>query len=422
MRKIIVIILMFFVTFIFVGCDKNQRPENHFLFATWAAGQELKEFNAIVKQVNEEANGEFVIETLSIPSDYYIKVSSMIAAKNSPDFFWLTQELISKYAELGVIADLTNQFNASTEIRPADFYEGVLASATYKDKYWGLPWIANPLIVYYNKDLFQSAGITPPSATDDWTWEEFIDICRNLKGTPNYKGEEIYATVVDGWPNIETFIWSGGGDILSADGKTVLIDSEASLSGLGNLHTIISENLTPPYSSISSLGSNNVWFEKQRVAMFMGGAQDNFEYKISLMNEDDRFELGYAPMPVAADGSPWAFDWTASTVVAKKLEGNALAYKALEAMTKGFFKWKIASPIVGETENIATIQPLKAQALETIEYTLDYARSANYTPEWSDINDMLWYDLYIKMLTDPNFNYQSEARGIAAEAREIIGR
>ncbi len=422
MKKIIVLILMSFLALNIVGCKKNQRLENHFQFATWAAGEELNEFKKIVDQVNADANGEFVIETLSIPADYYIKVSSMIAAKNAPDFFWLTQELVSKYAELGAIADLTNQFEGSEQIKPEDFYEGVLASATYKGKYWGIPWIANPLIVYYNKDLFLQAGVTPPTATEDWTWEEFIEISRTLKGTLNYKGEAIYATVVDGWPNIETFIWSGGGDIVSADSKNILLDSNESLNGLANLHTIISEELTPAYSSISSLGSNNVWFEKQRVAMFMGGAQDNFEYKLTLMNEADRFELGYAPMPVAADGSPWAFDWTASTVVSKKLEGNALAYKALEAMTRGFFNWKIASPLKGETDNIATIQPLKAAAVETIEYTLNYARSANYTPEWSDINDMLWYDLYIKMLVDPEFNYESEARMIAEEARRLIGK
>jgi multiple sugar transport system substrate-binding protein len=402
------------------ACNNNDLDDNHFVFATWAAGTELAEFNEIVDQVNTEANGEYVIETLSIPSDYNIKLSSKIAANNSPDFFWLTQELISKYAQLGAVADITEFFNSSENLTPEDYYSGVIKTAYYEDSYWGLPWIANPMMVYYNKDLFDEAGVAYPTTTDDWTWEEFIEIARQFSDLETSDGQDVFGYIVDGWPNIETFIWSGGGDIISDEGE-ILLDSDESLAGLDNLHTILSENLTPGFADIASLGSNNVWFEKQRVAMYMGGIQDNFEFKIDAMDASEQFELGYAPMPVTADGTAWSFDWTASTMLSINNQDNALAYKALEDMTMAFFEWKIAPPIQDSIDNVSSIDPLKVDALETIEYTLNNARSANYTPDWADINDMLWYDLYVYMLNDSSFDYRTVMKEIADEARDIVG-
>lgn len=420
MKRIGVLLIVLLLALNLIGCSSKKEESNKFVFATWAAGAELTELREIVDKVNVAAAGEYIIEIQSIPSDYYVKISTQIAGKRTPDFFWMTQELVSKYAELGAIADLTSQFNESERLKPEEYYEGVLASATYKDKYWGLPWIANPMMVYFNKTMFEQLGVEVPTPTDDWTWEEFIQIARELTGKENYKGESTYGYVVDGWPNIETFIWAGGGDIIGEDGKTILLDSNESLKGVGYLQTMIAEGLTPRYAEIASLGSNNVWFEKQRVAMYMGGLQDNFEEKVKKMSEESKFEIGYAPMPVCDDGTSWSFDWTASTVMKKDLEGNKLAYKALEDLTLAFFEWKVAPPVKNSVENVVKIAPLKENAIETIEYTLLGARSANYIPEWSDINDKLWYNLYVKLLNDPTFDYKTEMKSIAEYSRGKI--
>lgn len=68
------------------------------------------------------------------------------------------------------------------------------------------------------------------------------------------------------------------------------------------LQTIVAEGLSPRYAEVSSLGDRNVWYEKQRVAMYFGGIQDNFEAKIAKKSEDEQFEIGYAPLPVCDGG------------------------------------------------------------------------------------------------------------------------
>lgn len=174
---------------------------------------------------------------------------------------------------MGAIADITDKLESSSNLTREQYYPGVLQSAIYEERCYGLPWIANPLIVFYNQDLFDEAGIPYPSPDGGWTWEEFIDIAKRLTTTKedafgnNYKQ---YGYVVDGWPNIETFIWAGGGDIIAENGVDVLLDSQESISGLAILNKILKAGISPSYSEVSSLGSNNVWFEKQRAAMFMG--------------------------------------------------------------------------------------------------------------------------------------------------------
>ncbi|NLN50748.1 MAG: sugar ABC transporter substrate-binding protein [Acholeplasmataceae bacterium] len=417
MKKILAAVLLFF-SFLLVSCDT--KPDNHFTIATWAAGTELIEFTDIIREVNEEADGKYVVKTLSIPSDYYLKLATQIASRKGPELFWLTQELVAKYAQMGTVVDLTDYLNASENLSVDDFYEGVIASTEWDGRYWGIPWIANPFMVYYNKTMFDALDITAPGPTSDWTWEEFIDIGEQLSAS-EYRGKEIYGTIIEGHPNIETFIWSGGGDIIANDGETVLLDSEGSIRGIGNLAKMLRNGVTPKFSKISY--SRNVWFERQEVGMYIGGIQDDFERKVQLMAEEDKFEIGYAPMPVAADGNSYAFDWTASTMISSRVKNKDLAYEVLEALTLKFFNWKIAPPVKGRVDDIVSIYPSKALAAETMQYVLNTARSANYVPEWGEINDrFLWKGIYLPLLQNHNLDYESVTKDMAARMRQYLAK
>jgi len=424
MKKIWLIMTTLVLSITLIGCN-NQEEEGVYSLATWAAGTELSELQEIVDEVNEEAEGEFEIKINSIPSNYYQQIAVLMGARQAPDMFWLTQEIVPKYAhDLGALADISDNLEDSEKLNLDDYYEGVIESTYYDGSYWGLPWISNPLVVYYNQDLFDQAGVEAPSETDDWDWNEFIDKAEALTGETNHNGDDVYGTVIDGWPNLETFLWSGGGDVIADDYETIVLDSEASINGLDNLHEMITKGITPRYGIVDSLGGNNVWFERQQAAMFMGGVQDDFEEKIERMDEEDKFELGYAPMPTNLDGSKSSFNWTASTVLHKSNEDDPLAYEAMEALTLKIFDWKIAPPVKDSTDKIIDSNPDKEAMIPTIEHTLQFARSGHYIPEWdgtSGINDRLWYDLYLQMLRDEDFDYVSAAEDIADFSRDLIG-
>ncbi len=63
---------------------------------------------------------------------------------------------------------------------------------TYNGKVWGAPMYLIGIGVMYNKDLFQKAGVTPPTG-DRWTWDEFMAACAKLKAagiTPFAEGDQ----------------------------------------------------------------------------------------------------------------------------------------------------------------------------------------------------------------------------------------
>lgn len=54
-----------------------------------------------------------------------------------------------------------------------DFHPGVLEAFGNEDGVWAVPAGVDPLVMYYNKGLFDSAGATYPRS--GWTWEDFLD-------------------------------------------------------------------------------------------------------------------------------------------------------------------------------------------------------------------------------------------------------
>ena len=59
-----------------------------------------------------------------------------------------------------------------------DFYPGALAAFSTPEGIWALPSGADPVVLYFNKDMFDQARL--PYPTPDWTWEDFLSAANRL--------------------------------------------------------------------------------------------------------------------------------------------------------------------------------------------------------------------------------------------------
>jgi len=90
------------------------------------------------------------------------------------------------------------------------------------------------VVVAYNKDLLDRAAI--PYPTDDWTWDDFLRVAKRLTRDTDGDGEiDQWGTAFD--PRLAMWlpwIWSGGGDVLCADGRRAsgCLDSRATIEAL----------------------------------------------------------------------------------------------------------------------------------------------------------------------------------------------
>src|SRR4030095_16699364 len=107
------------------------------------------------------------------PADYYTKLQTNLAGGTAADLIWLSQEYIAGYAQKGALLDITDRL--AKDSRPAakldDYYPSILQTAQYDGKTYGLPWIAQPVMLYYNPKMFEAAGLKAPH--ENMTWGDF---------------------------------------------------------------------------------------------------------------------------------------------------------------------------------------------------------------------------------------------------------
>ncbi len=375
--------------------------------ATWANETEAKEFDEILDKLNA-ASDEYELKQMTIPQDYYTKIQTMIAGNNAPDLMWLAQEYIPAYAENGAVVDITDSLKDQDTIDMDDFFDGSLDTAKWNDKTYGLPWIGQPYVVYYNKNLFEENNIDAPK--DEWTWENFHDMATKLTNG------DVYGFANTGSVPSAVFAWGEGSDLIDSDGKA-LVDSEATVTGLGKYYDITTDrNSTMPYEEANSLGVEQ-GFVNGKIAMMVGGANDDVEKKVE--EAGGNFEVGMAIMP-SGSKQQVTFNWTASTLISSQTKNEDVAFDALIDVTNAMFDWKIPAPVKSKADNIAEINPYKKDSLDVIQKSMEISRGFNNVPQQNELSGKQWDLLDLPIISDNNGKGNVDVQKLADETQEAF--
>lgn len=369
--------------------------------ATWAGADEAKELQTVIDKVNANSK-TYEIVSEPIPADYYTKMQTMIAGNTAPDLFWLGAEYMAPYASKGAILDVTSQLKADTRgaAKLDDYVQPVLQSAQYQGKTYGLPWIAQPVVLYYNKALFKAANLPVPD--DSWTWDTFKDAAKKL--TDKSKG--IYGTTFNGWPPVHMFIWQAGGEVISPDLKSSPIDSPEAVKGLEFYSSIIyNEEYAPSQAKINEQGFGEM-FKAGKIAMFFGGAADDLDRVQGL-------DVGVARVPKGPKDRT-TFAWTASTAISAQSKHPKEAYDALVDLTEGIQNWKIVSPRKSQATKdfLVKAESRKANAADVIIKATEDMRAFRIVPKHQDWDTVFW-----EQLQDPLYSKKGTAADLAKAAR-----
>ncbi|WP_287022597.1 sugar ABC transporter substrate-binding protein [Cohnella sp.] len=340
--------------------------------ATWAGADELREFEALVAKLNEKAT-DYELQVQSIPADYYQKLQTMIAGKQAPDFMWLSQEYVPQYASLGALAPLDEYLSGISSFHADDYFPGALDVGKFNNQTYALPWISQPYMLYYNQDMFEKAGVALP--TNDWTWDDFIAAGQKL----TKDGE--WGALINNIPTA-MYTWSYGGDVFDKDGNIVL-NSPESIQGLEMYQKIVKSGIAPDRAQADSMGNGDM-FKTGKVAMFIGGAGDDFEKTV-------KFKVGMVVPPKGT--KQVTFSWIGVTAMSSTTKNPAVAAKALVDMTNAIHQWKVVAPTKSGFDLIKTSRPEKEYAVETIRKASEVARGFNNQPKQAEIDGAIWEHL-----------------------------
>jgi multiple sugar transport system substrate-binding protein len=207
------------------GCSAAQSSgDKTITFMGWGSPEEIAVFEDMISQY-EDKYPDVTVDYISVAdSDFATKLQTMIASKKTPDVFYLQPEKVMPYADAGLIADLSD-FVDDNELFEADNvwakaidmyrYDGTTPG---KGAVYGLPKDIGPFTLAYNKDLFDAAGITAPTADAPWTWDEFEDAAKKL--THGEGADKVFGSTPF---SVESAVWSNGGDWLNADHTKVTV-------------------------------------------------------------------------------------------------------------------------------------------------------------------------------------------------------
>jgi multiple sugar transport system substrate-binding protein len=294
------------VAILIAGCarlperDSQGRPLLRFSF--WGDRNEKRTIEAMCARFNATHPRAHVLP-IHYVRDYATKISIMAAAGTLPDVGYMGEDLMDVFGASGMLVDLKPLFDADpdfplSEIDPRALYwrDGRLVGIS----------IANETIVmYYNKRLFDEAGLPyPPSRAEAaWTWDRFLAVARRLTrdergrhpGEAGFDPENIVqygASISSWWPVYLPLVWSNGGDVVDATGRQVLVDRPEFAEPIQRVADAWNkEHVAPTMTARGALPNASTSLETGKVAMYCGG-----QWELETLSQG-QFPLGIGVLP-----------------------------------------------------------------------------------------------------------------------------
>jgi multiple sugar transport system substrate-binding protein len=160
-------------------------------------------------------------------------------------------------------------------------------------KTYGIPQDINMLGLFYNKEIFDRAGLKYPDAT--WTWKDLKEAADKLTEDTDKDGHPDIVGLDMGWSaaTFLPFAFQAGGDVWSEDGERAVVDSPEFVEALAFYKSLMKTySLAKSSSQRGGLGPDK-FFEAGKVAMFVDGSWRTPSLKKNAPN----LKFGVAPLP-----------------------------------------------------------------------------------------------------------------------------
>jgi multiple sugar transport system substrate-binding protein len=150
-------------------------------FTFSAAPDHLTDLNTIIQAFHSQhSNVTIDVQTASF-NDYFTKLQTAIAGGTAPDTFELNYENFVSYSSAGSLLDLSGQASSDSSFKSSVYYPRAYGVFNQNGKQYGLPESFSDVLLFYNKDLFDAAGVSYP--TTDWTWSDELTAAQKLTNT-----------------------------------------------------------------------------------------------------------------------------------------------------------------------------------------------------------------------------------------------
>jgi len=334
---------------------------------------------AMIEEFNETNEWSITVreEYAGYYGDIFKKIRAAIEAKELPDLAMAYQNQTAAYAKAGAVVPLDDYVNSEryglTAADQLDIFPSFLAAdrlPEFGGQLMSFPPARSAELMYYNVDWLKRLGHDGPPET----WEEFKEMC--LEATNPDAGTAGYAIS----PSASTFagwVWSRGGEIITADGKTATFSNDQAVEALTLLQELINAGAA---HQIAERYGDQTDFANQKVLFTFGSTAGLPHYKLAIeKGANGPFEWSVAPFPHSTKDpvvDVYGPSWTVFATTPERQLASWLFIRwftqpkntARWAMATGYFPARQSSIDLPEMRQVLEANPVYAKAFGFLKY------------------------------------------------------
>jgi multiple sugar transport system substrate-binding protein len=341
--------------------------------------------------------------------DFYQKMPAAVTSGNGPDISVMHIDQIATQAAQRVLVPIDTISN-NLKLNESDFAPAVWQGGMYQDKRYGIPVDVHCLGLFYNKDLFEKAGLDadkPPTNKD-----EYMDALDKLK-SKGIQGSWVSPFQFTGGLMYQSLLWQFGGELFNEDVTKATWDSEGGIAALTWMTDLVKQGYSP----------KNVGQDADYVALKNGRNALNWQgiWQVNDVTKLTNTKIGLAQLPKIGDkGGVWG---NSHQFVLPRTQGNdsnkvsAAAY-FVNWFTQHSAEWaksgKVpAAKTLAESSEFTAIEGLKPFA--------DEVPDVHFPPAVAGVTDALtaMYDAVNAAVLGKN-DPASALRSAANKASQIL--
>ena len=248
--------------------------EGEVSFMVFGDPAELAAYQSLVSAFEEQHPG-IAVELIHIPSasDYRARLGVDFAAGDPADVVLINYRRYASLAAMGVLEPLAPYLRRSELISDGDFFSAATDPFRWRGQLMCIPQNISSLVVYYDRDLFDAAGLPYPD--DDWTWEEFLATAQALTldldgdGTTDQYGLGVEPSIF----RLAPFVWGNGGELVVLESGLrpirLALDSRAAREAVEWFVALQTEHGVVPDATAEAAESSESRFLNGRTAMYL---------------------------------------------------------------------------------------------------------------------------------------------------------
>jgi len=394
MRYQAVSIFILLVSIVLSACQPVSSSSGNISFMVFGDPAELAAYQTLVDSFTQ-SHPTIHVELIQIPgqADYRKRLAADLIAGDPADVVLINYRRYAAFANLGALEPLGRYLENSQLLKQEDFYPEAIKPFIWNGELMCIPQNISSLVVYYNKDLFDQAGVAYP--VEGWTWDDFLSTAQALTkdldqdGTTDQFGVGIEPSLI----RLAPFLWQAGGEVVDGEPNpsTLVLDLPEDLSAAEFLVSLQTEHHVVPDAEQEAAEDSESRFLNGRLAMFFNSRRGVPTYRESA-----------------------AFDWDVAALPQSELQANILhadAYCLPSASKNKDAAWAFI-----EFANSVEGQTIIARTGRTVPSLISVANSPEFLdPNVKPANSRVFLDVIPTIRALPVHPNWAEIEDIASE-------